>query len=79
MSAPRNDRHQLYGVLRRLLFVVPPERSHELVFAALRGVTTAAPLRRRLSRRLAPTDPVLASTVFGVRFPRAAGPGRRLR
>ena len=73
MSAPRNDRHQLYGVLRRLLFVVPPERSHQLVFAALRGVTTAAPLRRRLSRRLAPTDPVLASTVFGVRFPGPLG------
>lgn len=73
VSAPRNDRHQLYGVLRRLLFVVPPERSHELVFAALRGVTTAAPLRRRLSRRLAPTDPVLASTVFGVRFPGPLG------
>jgi dihydroorotate dehydrogenase len=73
VSAPRNDRHQLYGVLRRLLFVVPPERSHELVFAALRGVTTAAPLRRGLSRRLAPTDPVLASTVFGVRFPGPLG------
>jgi dihydroorotate dehydrogenase len=73
VSAPRNDRHPLYGVLRRLLFVVPPERSHQLVFAALRGVTTAAPLRRRLSRRLAPTDPVLASTVFGVRFPGPLG------
>jgi dihydroorotate dehydrogenase len=73
VSAPRNDRHQLYGVLRRLLFVVPPERSHELVFAALRGVTTVAPLRRGLSRRLAATDPVLASTVFGVRFPGPLG------
>jgi dihydroorotate dehydrogenase len=73
VSASRNDRHQLYGVLRRLLFVVPPERSHQLVFAALRGVTTAAPLRRGLSRRLAPIDPVLASTVFGVRFPGPLG------
>ena len=73
VSAPRNDRHQLYGALRRLLFVVPPERSHELVFAGLRGVTSAAPLRRRLSRRLAPADPVLASTVFGVRFPGPLG------
>jgi dihydroorotate dehydrogenase len=73
VSAPRNDRHQLYGVLRRLLFVVPPERSHELVSAVLRGVTTAAPLRRRLSRRLAPRDPVLASTVFGVCFPGPLG------
>jgi dihydroorotate dehydrogenase len=63
----------LYGAVRRLLFVVPPERSHELVFAALRGVTAAAPLRRALGRRLAPTDPVLASTVFGVPFPGPLG------
>jgi dihydroorotate dehydrogenase len=62
-----------YGALRRLLFLVPPERSHQLVFAALRGVTKAAPVRRQLSRRLAPTDPVLASTVFGVRFPGPLG------
>jgi dihydroorotate dehydrogenase len=56
-----------------VLFVVPPERSHELVFAALRGVTAAAPLRQILGRRLAPTDPVLASTVFGRRFPGPLG------
>jgi dihydroorotate dehydrogenase len=73
VSAPRDDRHQLYGALRQMLFLVPPERSHELVFAALRGVTKAAPVRRQLSRRLAPTDPVLASTVFGVRFPGPLG------
>jgi dihydroorotate dehydrogenase len=73
VSGLRDDRHQIYGVLRRLLFLVPPERSHELVFAALRGVTTAAPVRRRLRRRLAPTDPLLASTVFGVRFPGPLG------
>ena len=63
----------VYGALRRLLFLVPPERSHELVFAALRGVTAAAPLRRGLRRHLAPTDPMLASTVFGVRFPGPLG------
>jgi dihydroorotate dehydrogenase len=73
VSASRDDRHQLYGVLRRLFFLVPPERSHELVFAALRGATTPAPLRRALSRGLAATDPVLASTVFGVRFPAPLG------
>ena len=73
MGAPRDDRHQFYGALRRLLFLVPPERSHELVFAALRGATLAASARRQLSRRLAPTDPVLASTVFGARFPGPLG------
>ncbi|MCV7063434.1 dihydroorotate dehydrogenase (quinone), partial [Mycolicibacterium vaccae] len=30
-------------------------------------------LRRQLRRRLAPTDPLLASTVFGVRFPGPLG------
>ncbi len=44
-----------------------------MVFAALRGATAAAPVRQRLSRRLAPADPVLASTVFGVRFPGPLG------
>ena len=73
VGAPRDDRHQFYGALRRLLFLVPPERSHELVFAALRGATLAASARRQLSRRLAPTDPVLASTVFGARFPGPLG------
>jgi dihydroorotate dehydrogenase len=73
VDAQREYRHPIYGVLRRLLFLVPPERSHMLVFATLRGITAAVPLRRRLRRLLAPTDPVLASTVFGVRFPGPLG------
>src|ERR1700738_1902416 len=63
----------MYGLLRSLLFVVPAERAHTLVFATLRGVTAGAPVRRTLTRRLAPTDPALASTVFGVRFPGPLG------
>nr|VTO95542.1 Dihydroorotate dehydrogenase (quinone) [Mycobacterium riyadhense] len=62
-----------YGLLRRLLFLIPPERVHTLVFAVLRGVTAIAWLRQFLQRRLGPTDPVLASTVFGVRFPGPLG------
>jgi dihydroorotate dehydrogenase len=62
-----------YETLRRLLFLVPAERIHRVVFAGLRGATATAPMRRQLSRRLAPTDPVLASSVFGVRFPGPLG------
>ncbi|WIM89165.1 quinone-dependent dihydroorotate dehydrogenase [Candidatus Mycobacterium wuenschmannii] len=62
-----------YAALRRLLFLVPAERIHHIVFTGLRGVTAAAPVRRQLSRRLAPLDPVLASTVFGVHFPGPLG------
>jgi dihydroorotate dehydrogenase len=63
----------MYGLVRRLFFLVPPERIHTLVFAVLRGVTAVALLRRVLHRLLGPTDPVLASTVFGVRFPGPLG------
>src|SRR3984885_8630193 len=70
VSQRRDDRPAAYAVLRRLLFLVPAERIHGLVFAALRGVTAAGPVRRRLSRRLAPIDPVLARPGFGVHFPR---------
>ena len=53
---------------RAALFLVAPERIHTWVFALLRAVTAAAVTRRPLARWLAPRDPVLASTVFGVSF-----------
>lgn len=62
-----------YQLLRRVLFLVDPERVHTWIFAALRAVTAPAPLRRALLRRLGPRDPALASTVFGVRFPGPVG------
>jgi dihydroorotate dehydrogenase len=61
----------MYGLVRRLFFVIPPERIHTLAFAVLRGVTAVAAMRRLLHRLLGPSDLALASTVFGVRF---AGP-----
>ena len=63
----------MYTALRKALFLVPPETIHTWVFAGLRAATGPAPLRRGLARRLAPHDPVLASTVFGVRFPAPLG------
>lgn len=63
----------MYSALRRALFLVPPERIHTLVFGALRAATATETTRRALSRRLAPHDPLLASTVFGVRFPGPLG------
>ena len=58
----------MYRALQRVLFLFAPERIHTWVFALLRGVTAAAVTRRPLARWLAPRDPVLASTVFGVDF-----------
>ena len=62
-----------YRALRRLLFLIPPERIHTWVFALLRAVTTPGPLRRTLAKWLAPHDPVLQTTVFGVCFPGPVG------
>lgn len=63
----------MYAALRRVLFLVPAERVHVWVFTLLRIATGPAALRRALTRRLAPHDPVLVSTVFGVRFPGPLG------
>jgi dihydroorotate dehydrogenase len=63
----------MYRALRRVLFLVAPERIHTWVFALLRLVTALAPLRRGLARWLAPHDPVLETEVFGVRFPGPVG------
>lgn len=62
-----------YHALRRVLFLVDPERIHTWVFALLRALAATPPLRRALARALAPRDPVLAATVFGVRFPGPLG------
>ena len=64
---------KIYAAIRRALFLVAPERIHTLVFAGLRGATRPAALRRRAERTLGPSDPALASTVFGVRFPGPLG------
>jgi dihydroorotate dehydrogenase len=63
----------MYRALSKILFLVPPERIHTWVFAFLRAVTAPGPTRRALARWLAPHDPVLESTVFGVRFPGPLG------
>jgi dihydroorotate dehydrogenase len=63
----------MYQALRRVLFLIAPERVHTWVFALLRVATAAAPMRGVLTRWLAPRDPILATTVFGVHFPGPVG------
>lgn len=59
----------LYQILLRLFFLVPPERVHTLVFAALRAIAAFTPTRWLLHRLCAPTDPILGTEVFGCASP----------
>jgi dihydroorotate dehydrogenase len=63
----------MYRALRRVLFLIAPERIHTWVFALLRVATAAAAPRGALTRWLAPRDPILETTVFGIRFPGPLG------
>lgn len=63
----------MYRTLRWVMFRVPPERIHTWVFALLRLATFAGFSRRAMARWLAPSDPILQTTVFGVTFPGPLG------
>jgi dihydroorotate dehydrogenase len=63
----------MYNTFRKALFLVPAERIHTLAFASLRVATATGPTRNQLRKMLAPSDPDLASTVFGVSFPGPMG------
>ncbi len=63
----------MYRAFRRALFLVSPERIHTWIFALLRTGTAPTSSRRALTKWLAPRDPVLESTVFGVAFPGPLG------
>ncbi|MFC3440221.1 quinone-dependent dihydroorotate dehydrogenase [Sphingobium rhizovicinum] len=53
-----------YRLIRPLLFTLDAERAHNLSIAALRMMPTAKPLA---------ADPMLATTVAGIRFPNPVG------
>lgn len=63
----------MYSLLLRAMFLVPPERIHRLAFAAMRISTRLTPTRQLMTRLLGVRDPILANTVFGVRFPGPLG------
>ncbi|MCK0093128.1 quinone-dependent dihydroorotate dehydrogenase [Rhodococcus sp. F64268] len=63
----------MYRLLLRVMFLVPPERIHHVVFFVLRLITGFGPTRALASKILSVDDPVLDNTVFGVRFPNPVG------
>jgi dihydroorotate dehydrogenase len=58
----------VYGLLRRALFGIDPERAHELSTAALAAVQQSGGLRQLLERRRDPIPDRLVTSAFGVDF-----------
>ncbi len=63
----------MYALLLRLMFLVPPERIHHLVFATMRVCGRLAPTRWLMSKLFVTDDPILRNTAFGVEFPAPLG------
>ncbi|MEV6430366.1 quinone-dependent dihydroorotate dehydrogenase [Nocardia sp. NPDC051463] len=63
----------MYPLLLRLMFLLPPERIHHLVFAAMKLADRFPPARWAMSKVLVSDDPILRNTAFGVEFPAPLG------
>ncbi|NUP28231.1 MAG: dihydroorotate dehydrogenase (quinone), partial [Nocardia sp.] len=58
----------MYRLLLRVMFLLPPETIHRIVFGVIRAATALAPARALLHRLFAVNDPVLRTTAFGIEF-----------
>jgi dihydroorotate dehydrogenase len=63
----------LYGALRPLLFLLPPDTAHALAFAGLTPLEYVAPLRRMARALLGPRDPRVVVRAMGLEFPSPLG------
>ena len=63
----------IYGLFRRLMFLLPAERAHYLAMGLLRAVCWTRVGAWVLRRCFARPDPTLAREVFGLRFPNPVG------
>lgn len=63
----------MYGLLLRLMFLIPPERIHHIVFTAMRLAPRIRPLRAVMTKLLVVDDPILRNTAFGIEFPAPLG------
>ncbi|MEJ6548451.1 quinone-dependent dihydroorotate dehydrogenase [Corynebacterium sp. USCH3] len=72
-SGFRRARGVVYDASLTVLFRLRAERIHGLMSRALAAAASSASARAALRRSFVVTDPVLAQTVAGVRFPRPLG------
>lgn len=63
---------QLYDVVKPILFRLPPETTHSVAHAVLRGAQKIG-IDSTLARRYRVADPRLSATVFGYEFPNPVG------
>ena len=65
----------MYGLIKKLLFLMDAERAHYVSMNLLRTACSIAPLRWLISALFTPTDASLKRTVFGLEFRNPVGLG----
>src|SRR6476620_2552223 len=74
-SAPSYLRPMLYGLLRRLLFTLSPEKAHHVTMNLIQESCNIGFLRQQLANRFQFQDTSLEKNLFGLRFPNPVGLG----
>lgn len=63
----------MYSLIKALMFRLPPERIHTIVFGLIKTLSLVPVLGRIAQRVFAVDDPILRQRVFGVDFPAPLG------
>ncbi|MDY5784546.1 quinone-dependent dihydroorotate dehydrogenase [Corynebacterium sp.] len=64
---------RLYDAALKVMFLLPPERIHDIISTGLRTLNSARPVARVMEKVVAVNDPVLEQELFGVTFPGPLG------
>lgn len=63
----------MYGLIRKVLFTIDPEKVHHMVMERLRKLYSFAPTRLMLKKSFVLSDPSLERELWGIRFPNPVG------
>ena len=63
----------MYGLIRKILFTIDPEKVHHLVMARLREAYVLPPLRNAMKRLFRVEHPALERELWGLHFPNPVG------
>ena len=63
----------MYGIIRKVLFSIEPEKVHYIVMRRLQWAYNMAPLRSMMKKMFVTTHPSLERKLWGITFPNPVG------